>query len=92
MLNDPHADFKFVEKRENELENHFDKKIQTNKERESDHVTNKSKANETNQKNAAPEEKKKANQFDEVAILQWWLDIYGGKTIFVLVLCEYNGI
>jgi hypothetical protein len=66
QINDPHLGFKFAEKRENELENHFDKKIQTNKERESEHVTTKSKAKENTVKNNAPEEKKKKNVFDEV--------------------------
>lgn len=66
MINDPHGDFKFAEKRENELENHFDKKIQTNRERESEFVTNKSRARAEEANKALREEKRRKNHFDEV--------------------------
>ena len=67
LINDPLGEFKFAEKRENELENHFDKKIQTNKDRESEHHTTKSRPRGNEETKVGPtEEKKKKNQFDEV--------------------------
>ena len=69
VISDPLGEFKFAEKRENEFENHFDKKIQTNKEMEAEMGTVRSRNRQEQKDGVLPSEiKKRKNNFDEVGI------------------------